>query len=156
MNKKYVKYLIVCAIIVILFIVAYLVLDKLLNKEKDYVKEYLKNYEVNEYIPVYVSDEDMARTYYNDYIKKTYYNIEEAYSLLDEEYREKKFGNIDKFKNYIYSNTDYSYKMTKYYKEVNGQYIDFGVYDSNDNLYIFRTNGVMQYKVYLDDYTVEL
>ena len=32
----------------------------------------------------------------------------------------------------------------------------YGVYDTNGNMFVFKTNGVMQYSVYLDDYTVEI
>ena len=30
------------------------------------------------------------------------------------------------------------------------------VYDNNGNFFAFKTKGVMQYSVYLDDYTVEI
>lgn len=156
MNEKPIKNFIIIVAIIAIFSIIYLVLDRLLNSDNEEEVEYLKNYEVNEYIPTYVSDESMAKIYLNDYIKKTYYNIEGAYELLDAEYREKKFGSLDNFKNYIYSTTNLNYNLYEYYKIVNDDYIIFGVYDEKGNLFIFKTNGVMQYSVYLDDYTVEI
>ena len=123
--------------------------------EREFIK-YIKDYEINEYIPTYVSDSDMAKIYLNDYVYIMHSDIEKAYSLLDEEYRNKKFGNIDVFSNYVNSLTYTSYKMDSYYIDnVNGYKI-FGVYDKNGNLFIFKTKGVMQYTVYLDADTVEI
>ena len=117
---------------------------------------YLKNYEFNEYIPTYISDEDMAKIYLNDYIQKMYYDVETAYNLLDEEYRNKKFGGIENYKKYINSLPNSNYKLSTYYRYEKKGYIIFGVTDQNSNMYIFKTKGVMQYKVFLDDSTVEI
>lgn len=154
MKNNPIKSIIIIVVIIAVFTLSYFVLDKLLNKEVE--EDYLKNYGVNEFIPTYVSDEDMARIYFNEYIYKTHINIEDAYNLLDEEYRNKKFGNIENYRNYLYNSYSENYKFSKYYKREKGGYIIFGVYDSNNNLYVFKTKGVLQYKVYLDDYTVEI
>ena len=76
-------------------------------------EDYLKNYEVNEYIATYVTDEDMAKIYLNDYIQNMYFDIEYAYSLLDEEYRNKKFGSLESYKTYVYSLNYSTYEMAK-------------------------------------------
>ena len=154
MKNNPIKSIIIIVVIIVVFSLSYFILDKLLNKEEEV--NYLKNYGVNEFIPTYVSDEDMARIYFNDYIYKTHINIEEAYNLLDQEYKNKKFGNLENYKNYLYNSYLENYKFSKYYKLEKNGYIIFGVYDSNENLYIFKTQGVLQYKVYLDDYTVEI
>ena len=125
------------------------------NNEAEY-GEYLKNYEVNEYIPTYVSDEDMAKIYLNDYTKMMYFNTEEAYELLDVEYKNKRFSTYNEFKNYIYSLPYTTYNVTKYYKKMKNGYLYFGIYDNNGNIFIFKTKGVMQYSVLLDDYTIEI
>ena len=85
-----------------------------------------------------------------------YSDPERAYELLDEKYRMKKFGNIENFKEYI-NNLNYTtYKVDKYYVDDKVNYTIYGVYDKNGNLFIFKTEGVMKYTVYLDDYTVEI
>lgn len=155
-NNKEMKNITIFVIILLVFSGVYILLDRIFNKEKDEYGQFLKNYEVNEYIPTYVSDEDMAKIYLNDYVFKMFSDPEEAYGLLDEEYKEKKFGNYDNFKNYIYSLNYPSFTMDRYFVKTKKENTIYGVYDTNDNLFIFKARGVMQYKVYLDDYTVEI
>lgn len=149
------KAIIIILIATIALFSFYFLLNHFFEKDEE-VYEYLKNYKVNEYIPTYVSDEDMARIYLNDYINNMRYNVEKAYSLLDKEYRNKKFGSLENYKSYISSLQTTSYKLSTYYKNSKNGYIIFGVTDQNSNLYIFKTKGVMQYSVFLDDYTVEI
>ena len=153
-NKPEIRNIIILIFILVIFSTLYIVMDKIFNKEESFV--YLKNYEVNEYIPTYVSDQSMARIYLNDYIYTMYTDIEKAYQLLNEDYRNKKYGNIDNFRNYVKSLSYESYIMDEFYVNDKGIYKIFGVYDTNGNVFIFKTNGVMQYEVYLDEYTVEI
>lgn len=156
MNNKNVKLVIYIVSIMVIFIIVFIVLNNLLkNKEKGY-DEYLKNYKVNEYIPTYVSDEDMAKIYLKDYIHNMFYDIEAAYDSLDTEYKNKKFGSLDNYKKYVYSLDNTSYVVSSYYKKDKNGYIYFGVYDTFGNTYVFKTKGVMQYSVFLDEETVEI
>lgn len=156
MNNNPIKYGIIVGVIVLIFSSAYLLLSKLTEDNSIEYDEYLKNYKINEYIATYISDEDMARIYLNDYIHNMYSDIESAYNSLAVEYRNKKFGTIENYKNYVYSLTYSSYALSSYYKKDVSGYIIFGVYDNNGNFFAFKTKGVMQYSVYLDDYTVEI
>ena len=115
-----------------------------------------KNYKINEYIPTFLTDNDMSKIYFNDFISTVISNPEESYLLLDEEYRNLKYPTYSSYYNEYASNVTIDKRVKKYYKDSVGKYIIFGVYDESDNLYIFKTNGVMQYSVYLDDYTVEI
>lgn len=156
MNNKNVKLVIYIVFIMVIFTIVFIVLNNLLkNKEKGY-DEYLKNYKVNEYIPTYVSDEDMAKIYLKDYIHNMFYDIEAAYDSLDTEYKNKKFGSLDNYKKYVYSLNNTSYVVSSYYKKDKNGYIYFGVYDTFGNTYVFKTKGVMQYSVFLDEETVEI
>ena len=154
MKNDSLKNIIVIVCILLAFSVLYSVIDKVFNKKLEEI--YLKNYEVNEYIPTYISDEQMAEIYLNHYVHTLFYDNELAYKLLDEEYRNKKYGNFDNFKNYINSLNYTTYKLKSFYVQEKQNYKIFGVYDNNGNVFIFKTNGVMQYTVYLDDYTVEI
>ena len=156
MKDNTVKIIALIVVLLSLLTGAYLLLKHFTKDNSLEYEEYLKNYEVNEYIDTYVTDEDMARRYLNDYIHNMYFDIENAYSLLDEEYKNAKFGSLDSYKNYVNSLNYSSYQMDKYYKTSKDGYLIFGVYDKNGNLFIFKTKGVMQYTVYLDDYTVEI
>lgn len=154
-NKPELKNIIIFGCILLFFTVIYIIIDKVVNNETD-EPIFLKNYEVNEYIPMYVSDEDMAKIYLNDYIHIMYSDVNKAYTLLDENYRNKKFGSIENYKNYIKSLTNLSYKVDSFYIDDRGKNKIYGVYDTNGNMFIFKTNGIMQYTIYLDDYTVEI
>lgn len=156
MNKKETKQLILLIIIILVFVGLYFLLSFLTKKDEFKYEEYLKNYKVNEYIPTYVSDEAMAKIYLNDYIHTMYYDVEEAYNLLDSEYRTKKFKNIDDYKKYVNTLNYSTYDVESYFKTDSGGYTIFGVYDRNNNFYAFKTKGVMQYSVYLDEDTVEI
>ena len=115
-----------------------------------------KNYKINEYIPMYVSDNDMAKIYVYDFINKVITNPEESYNLIDVKYRNAKYPTYQSYHDGFAVNIDYSFQIAKFFKRGCGSYLCFGVYDSKDNLFIFKTNGVMQYSVYLDDYSVEI
>lgn len=156
MNKDFIKYGVIIFTIILVFIGTYFIISKLTEDNSLEYEDFLKNYEVNEYITSYVSDEDMARIYLNDYIHIMFSDVEKAYDLLDKKYRENKFGNLDSFKRYV-DNLDYStYVLSRYYKKDIDGYIIFGVYDRNGNFFAFKTKGVLQYTVYLDDSTVEI
>lgn len=155
MNNNSVKNIVIIVIILLIFSGTYVLLKNFTNK-KENQDIYLKNYKVNEYINTYITDEEMARIYLNDYIRNMKYDIDKAYDLLDDEYRQEKFGTIENYKKYVNNLKYTSYTLTRYYKQERNDTIIFGVYDNHDNLFIFKTNGVMQYKVYLDDYTVEI
>ena len=116
----------------------------------------LKNYKVNEYIPTYVTDNDMAKIYLNDYVYKLIENRQDAYNLLDDDYKNLKFPTFESFNEYIMTLDLANIEIDKFYKNKIGDYIIFGVYDKDNNFYAFKTHGVMQYSVYLDDYTVEI
>lgn len=161
-NKN--KSFLVLGIIILVFLSAYFYREYRASKEIYYEsyldgKDYImipKTYGINEYSPINVSDEQMAKIYLNDYIKNMHFDIEYAYNLIDEEYRIKRFGNISEYINYVNTLTYSSYKVKKYHVDSKGKYKIFWIYDDNDNLFIFKTEGVMQYKVYLDDSTVEI
>lgn len=154
MKNNPIKNLILFVIIILIFTGAYILLNRLTQEKNEIV--YLKDYGVNEYITTYVSDEDMAKIYLNDYIYNMYSNIDKAYNSLDEKYRNEKFGSLESYKNYVDSLNYSTYTLSKYYKQEKDGYIIFGVYDQNNNLFIFKTKGVLQYTVYLDDYTIEI
>lgn len=156
MNNNNIKNIVITIAIILGFVVIYLLIRMVTTDNSLQYDEYLKNYKVNEYISTYISDEDMARIYLNDYIHTMYSDIEKSYNSLDKEYREKKFGSLDIYRNYVNSLNYSTYTMARYYKKESKGYTIFGVYDTNNNFYAFKTKGVMQYTVFLDDSTVEI
>ena len=153
MNKKTLK-IIFISVIILASVLILCLLFSYFNRDKEY--NHLRKYEANEYIPTHVSYEDLAKIYLNDYAYNMSFDIQKAYDLLDTKYREKKFNSITDFSNYIRDLKNQKIKMKKFIKYSIGKYTIFKVYDENNNLFVFKTNGVMQYRVYLDDSTVEV
>mgnify|MGYP007081842299 FL=1 len=99
-----------------------------------------------------ITKEKICVLYLSDYVNKLNYDIEEAYKLLDD--TTKKNYSLEKFKSYINNNFD---KITtdadKCLFETVGDKRIYTVIDKNGNRYVFRENGIMNYKVnfYLND-----
>lgn len=111
----------------------------------------------NTFIYKNITKEEVAVDYFNTYKFKMLYDVKSAYYNLDEEYRNKRFGNVEEFTNYIksrfkeiyISNID-SYMINKY-----DEYTEYVVKDQYDNLYIFKETSVGKFTVILDTYTLE-
>ena len=154
-NRSIIILILVFIILIVFFLLRNYISNKRFNDKTTIEYQMVpKTYEVNEYVSLDISDSDMATIYYNDYIKNMYIDLEGSYLLLDSEYRNAKFGSVDSYIKYM--NTLEFGKVEKYYKHEKDDYIIYGVYDNYNNLYIFKTKGVMQYSVYLDDYTIEI
>ena len=111
-----------------------------------------KHYDVNEYSNVLITDQTMCEKYLNDYKNIIYSDLRKAFDLLDKEYRDKKFGSYENFEAYINNKINSFSQIDRYYASGNKYYI----YDKSNNLFIFSTKGVMTYKVYFDEDTVEI
>lgn len=113
-----------------------------------------KTYDVNEYNLVNINDRQLAAIYLNDYRNYLKNNIDQAYELLNEEYRSKKFNNIQEFKDYINSININNMSVEKYNISDDKKIID--VYISDNDRFIFKIKNILEYEVYLDDTTVEI
>ena len=99
-----------------------------------------------------VSDKEMARTYLIKYKNMLLNNVEEAYSLLDKEYANSMFTTLEDFQRYVNENYNSILEISlNKYSVISGKYTCI---DKNDNYYIFKENGVMNFSVLLDEYTV--
>ena len=159
-NLKKNKFLIIfCIVLVIVSILVLYYQDKDKENYRDESEISLKRYEENEYIPVNITYDQMARIYLQDYVYKLIYERENAYLKLDENYRKEKFASFDEFDKYVDSIMSLKLQamtVEKYAISDKGNYIDYDIYDSDDNLFIFRETGVMQYTVFFDRYTVNM
>lgn len=155
------KLVVILVSIFIVFLLAYFIREFMASRSiytESYLngKEYIMNpkkYGVNEYSPVNITTEQMANIYLNDFKYNLYNDINYAYQLLNDEYREKKFGSIEAFTNYI-NGLDNKNMIVDRYIEKDADIIM--VYTKDNNLYIFKIISVMEYEVFLDDYTVEI
>ena len=125
------------------------------------------------------TDETTAKLYFSDYINLMLTDSEEAYNMLDEEYRKLKYDTIDKFNEYINNNkqnfeiayrletsdsTDFDsfseyYKFTQensklginnYSKKDKDEYTQYTCIDGNNSYYVFNVKYPGDYTVILD------
>ena len=141
----------------------------------------------NEYNSIEFKDydnADIAKMYFDDYLKQMISNPEKAYNLLDKQYRETKFENYDGFVQYINANREkleLTYKMEtldnndfekysdyldfklqhsnlgikKYSIETYESYVQYTCQDAEGKYYIFSAQYPMDYSVVLDVYTTD-
>ena len=160
-NIKNNKRIIIICLLLILIVVIMVILSNYNNNVNDNsddigIKEH---YDINEINFLNVTNEDIVRKYFNDYKNNMINNKEYAYNLLNKDYREKRFGTYDKYVEYLNNNIGdsiYSADIVKYNINGIGGKKVYGCEDSSGYKYIFKENSIMNYEVYLDDFTVEI
>lgn len=102
------------------------------------------------------SNIELANELFEDWKEKIVYDKKDAYSKLNNQYKEKRFSNYNSFTDYL-SNKKYIPTINQYRVYSKDDYTDYICTDQYNNYYIFRVQGgVMRYTVFLDNYTVEL
>ena len=157
-NKKSYIWLVVLVIIglLVFYVIKIYRSKKILVPTNKYINYTMnpKTYDVNEYNLVNITDRQLAAIYLNDYRNYLKNNIDQAYELLNEEYRSKKFNNIEEFKTYINTININNMSVEKYNISDDKKIID--VYISDNDRFIFKIKNILEYEVYLDDTTVEI
>lgn len=102
---------------------------------------------------VKITDEFLCQDYIDTYKRLALARSDLAYSYLDEEYRNKRFGNLDEFKKYVETNKNEIKGITldKYLIQ-NNKYI---CRDKYENEYTFKRDSVIEFTYTLDSYTIE-
>ncbi len=143
----------------------------------DYIEKYKYSKEINKkeininnsYIEkgIYNSFNYINAT--NEYVSKQYFNLlktniltdsKKIYSLLNEEYKKKRFSTYEKFQTYLTDMKDKLNNMTlsKYLVENNNDgTIRYNLLDNYENCYVVTVsaNDLLDYNIQLDDYTLE-
>jgi len=103
-----------------------------------------------------VNQETLAQYHFADLQYYAQNNPEKLYNKLDSAYSKKKFNSLNEFKQYINRNIDtiknsslVSYKITR-----NEDTVEYKCIDNYNNVYTFQETSTMQYKVFLDNYTI--
>lgn len=112
----------------------------------------------NNYFSFSIMEEnDIAQKYFTYYKSMMLENPEAAYEMLEEEYRNKRFGSLDEFKNYVTKNAEEieSYLAKEYEVNVLEDATEYVCQDQYKHSYIFKVSAVMQFQVKLDTYTIE-
>lgn len=115
-----------------------------------------KNYNIFQVMNV--DNKYIVNQLFLDYQKNMKNQIELAYSLLDDDYKNKKFGEINNFKKYIQENNEIveNATLSKYMVNQYEDYTEYVCIDDIGRYYIFILKTPINYKVLLDTYTVDL
>lgn len=160
-NNK--KVIIICILVVLVVLGIYYFSEQIKIQNSESLLENrdkeITRYEANQYIPVYMTEEDMIKKYLNDFKNLMINDVEEAYYTLNKEYRDLKYDSIDEFISYVNSLKSlslYSLEVDKYSVKNIGGYKYFDIYGSDGNRYIIKEISIMNYEVFLDSYTMEI
>lgn len=128
-----------------------------INDSLNFQKEDISKNDYNQFTYKNVSDRDMAAEYFEQFREFINYYPDLAYEKLNQEYLSKRFGDKNNFNNYIELNKFKLVLMNinEYKVESKDNYRDYICTDQYNNVYTFRqTNGITNYTVFLDNYTV--
>ncbi|MGN1301734.1 MAG: hypothetical protein ACI4U9_04360 [Clostridia bacterium] len=131
----------------------------------------------------YVNDEVYVDYLFKNYINRCIFNTELMYNCLDEEYKQKRFGSLEAFKEFVEENKekyltyghlkDYNefenmdeymmylvkpgnLEIESYKKTIEKDYTQYICLDNLKNYYVFRETAPMEYTLILDTYTIDL
>lgn len=110
----------------------------------------------NEFSYQMVTGEYIAQKYMDTFKRITLGNAGLGYQLLDEEYRNKRFGNEQNFQEYVQKNYNelLGIRCTKYLTNNYEDYEELVCQDQYQNTYVFTITGVNEYTIKLDIYTL--
>lgn len=116
-----------------------------------------KNYS-NTYLDNNMSDEDISKEKFNNFKLLILRKSEDLFNLLNEEYRNKKFGDYNGFSQYIDSNYDRlrTINLSMYQVTEEDGYKQYVLLDQDDRYYIFKETSENKEEIFLDTYTVVL
>ncbi|MBR3254870.1 MAG: hypothetical protein IKF97_01380 [Clostridia bacterium] len=105
-----------------------------------------------------VTEESLLNKYMEDYRYNAIYHIQDSYNTLNQDYKEKRFENIEKYKEYLKDReeTIRTMKLSKYQINKYDTYEQYICLDQYDNYYIFNKYPNMSYNVILDTHTIDL
>ena len=133
--------------------------SKDMNKNQININTYeIEANSFNSKIKVNTSETNIVSQYFVEYKAKMINDAETAYNLLNEDYREKKYGSYEKFENFIKNNKEkiLHSSIEKYQVTENNGIKNYICVDKDGKYYIFVEKDITYYEVILDTYTIEL
>lgn len=103
-----------------------------------------------------ISEEELVNKYFADYKRQLTGNIENAYNLLNNEYRDNKFQTLENFEAYIKTRNLTGAYLSQYNIYNFDDYTQYVCIDQNGDYYIFNIEKLMKYNVMLDTYSIQL
>lgn len=156
--KEHKKQIIVIAIIVVLLIILGIIIftgdDNNPNNNNRQYEEPKQKYKINEVVPIYTDQEQMAKKYLAEYVNLLIFDEQQAFELLDENFKQKQFsGDFNAFSRFIKSIKTKKFiqaKVTGYdTRNVNGQKYYY-IKDADKNEFIFKESSIRNYTVEID------
>lgn len=110
----------------------------------------------NKYVYIRYTEESMSYKYFNYYKDLLLNKPEDAYRLLNDEYKAKRFPTIEEFREYISLNKRNIQNsiLVKYSYQIKNNMQQYTLLDNNENCYIINENSIMDFNILLDDYTI--
>lgn len=136
------------------------IIPRSLENENYYEYNFNIEYDVqdnyNEYIYEVFTEDKILLEYFNYYKELAVNKPEEAFLLLDEEYKNKRFyDSEEKYIEYLNNINLKNTYLDKYMCDVYDDYKDYVCIDSNGIYYIFKETAPMEFDLKLDTYTIE-
>lgn len=122
----------------------------------------IKNSSINEndnnyYTSNAYDDEYISNYYFNMYKENLQFNVENIYNSMEKEYREKRFGTLQNYKEYVTKNYKELLKcnLNQYVAETEDNFTNYICKDQLGNYYIFKETNIGEYTITLDTYTLK-
>lgn len=130
--------------------------------EKDINIEEIETYDIesnnyNKFEVEIMSVQKKIDNYMTNYKKMMLYYPERAFNLLDESYRNTRFGgDVNQYKEYINKNQEQlrTIRLAQYLDNTYDNHTEYVCKDQYENYYIFDVTASMQYTLKLDNYTI--
>ena len=110
----------------------------------------------NTYKMTPISKRNTAEKYFNIFLEIIKYDIQKSYELLDAQYKQNKFTNINEYIQYMQDNKTQEIVLKAYNVYTYEDYNQYVCIDNQDRYYIFNEKGIMNFTVILDAYTIDL
>lgn len=147
-------------IIITILIAAFILIGVLIfngNEDQNYKRKYDESktkYKINEVVPIYVNQEQMAKKYLSEYVNLIVFDEAKAFELLDESFSQRYFsGDFDAFSKYINSLKTKQFvqaKVTGYdIRKFEGKTYYY-VKDLDGNQFLFKESEIRNYTVVID------
>ena len=129
--------------------------EELEEIEKEIKIENIEKNESNTISELVVNDQYICTQYLYFYKRLSLAQPETAYELLNKEYREKRYENVDNFKLYVDKFKEEIQALTLSKFLINEERNQFVCQDKNENYYIFDIkDNLLDYSYKLDTYTI--
>mgnify|MGYP007061822452 CR=1 FL=1 len=105
-----------------------------------------------------ISDSSFVNEYFDRYKYNMLYDFENAYNMLNKNYRKLRFTSLEDYKKYVDGNSDdlANCTLNKYQiTNEDGEENDYVCIDNFGRYYIFHKVDIMNYDVQLDTYTIK-